>query len=101
MKNRIFFLLLLIPMLGGCSGDRPQPVAGKYATLTAELGSMTLHTDYAATLRGRQSVEIRPQVGGIITDILIDEGAVVRKGQVLSSLTRFPTGRRSKRPRPM
>lgn len=90
MKNRIFFLLLLIPMLGGCSGDRPQPVAGKYATLTAELGSMTLHTDYAATLRGRQSVEIRPQVGGIITDILIDEGAVVRKGQVLFIIDQVP-----------
>lgn len=90
MKNRIFFLLLLIPVLGGCSGDRPQPVAGKYATLTAELGSMTLHTDYAATLRGRQSVEIRPQVGGIITDILIDEGAAVRKGQVLFIIDQVP-----------
>ncbi len=90
MKNRIFFLLLLIPMLGGCSGDRPQPVTGKYATLTVKLGSMTLHTDYAATLRGRQSVEIRPQVGGIITDILIDEGAVVRKGQVLFIIDQVP-----------
>lgn len=90
MKNCIFSFLLLAPMLGGCSGDRPQPVAGEYATLTAEPGELTLHTDYAATLRGRQAVEIRPQVGGIITDILIDEGAAVRKGQVLFIIDQVP-----------
>lgn len=90
MKNRILFLLMLLPMLGGCSGGQPQPTAGEYATLTAEPGELTLHTDYAATLRGRQAVEIRPQVGGIITDILIDEGAAVRKGQVLFIIDQVP-----------
>lgn len=90
MKKCIFFLLILIPLFGGCSGERPQPVAGEYATLTAELGDLTLHTEYAATLRGCQSVEIRPQVGGIITDILIDEGAAVRKGEVLFIIDQVP-----------
>lgn len=90
MKNRIFSLLLLVPMLGGCSGERPQPVAGKYETVTVEPGNLTLQTDYAATLRGCQTVEIRPQVGGIITDILIDEGAAVRKGQVLFVIDQVP-----------
>ena len=90
MKNCIFSFLLLAPMLGGCSGDRPQPVAGEYATLTAEPGDMTLHTDYAATLRGFQTVEIRPQVGGTITEIRIDEGAAVRKGQVLFIIDQVP-----------
>lgn len=90
MKKRIFFLLILMPMLNGCSSERPQPAAGEYATLTTELGNMTLHTEYAATLRGRQSVEIRPQVGGIITDILIDEGAAVHKGQVLFIIDQVP-----------
>lgn len=90
MKKRIFFLLILMPMLNGCSSERPQQAAGEYATLTTELGNMTLHTEYAATLRGRQSVEIRPQVGGIITDILIDEGAAVHKGQVLFIIDQVP-----------
>lgn len=89
MKNRIFFLLL-IPMLGGCSGERSQSVTGEYETVTVELGDKTLHTDYAATLRGRQTVDIRPQVEGIITDILINEGAAVHKGQVLFVIDQVP-----------
>ena len=80
----------MLPMLGGCTGDRPQQTAEVYNTLTVELGDQTLHTDYPATLRGRQFVEIRPQVGGIVTDILIDEGAVVRKGQVLFVIDQVP-----------
>ena len=80
----------MLPMLGGCTGVRPQQTAEVYNTLTVELGDQTLHTDYPATLRGRQFVEIRPQVGGIVTDILIDEGAVVRKGQVLFVIDQVP-----------
>ncbi len=90
MKNRIFFLLIVAPLFGGCSGEQPRQDAGKYRILTAEPGDLTLHADYAATLRGRQCVEIRPQVGGFITDILIDEGAAVRKGQVLFVIDQVP-----------
>lgn len=91
MKDRILILFLfMVPLLGGCAGERPQPVAGEYATQTAAPGDLTLHTDYAATLQGRQTVEIRPQVGGIITDILIDEGSPVRKGQVLFIIDQVP-----------
>lgn len=91
MKDRILILFLfMVPLLGGCAGERPQSVAGEYATQTAALGDLTLHTDYAATLQGRQTVEIRPQVGGIITDILIDEGSPVRKGQVLFIIDQVP-----------
>ncbi len=39
--------------------------------------------DYPATVRGQQNVEIRPKVDGYISEILVDEGAQVSKGQVL------------------
>lgn len=38
---------------------------------------------YPATIKGRQDVEIRPQVSGFITKLCVDEGATVRKGQLL------------------
>ena len=38
---------------------------------------------YPATIRGKQDVEIRPQVSGFITKLCIDEGSVVKKGQPL------------------
>lgn len=40
-------------------------------------------------LRGRQYVEIRPQVDGIITEIRLNEGDVVKKDRYCSLLTRF------------
>lgn len=43
----------------------------------------TLNTNYAATVTGCQTVEIRPQVDGMLTKICIREGDAVRKGQVL------------------
>ena len=42
-----------------------------------------LKSSYPATVRGKQDVEIRPQVAGFITKLCVDEGATVRKGQPL------------------
>ena len=42
-----------------------------------------LQSVYPATIKGKQDVEIRPRVEGFIQEIYVDEGSVVRKGQVL------------------
>ena len=46
----------------------------------------TLYKDYPTTLQGQQTVEIRPKIAGYIEDILVDEGAYVKKGQLLFRL---------------
>ena len=38
---------------------------------------------YPATFKGRQDVEIRPNVSGFITKLCVDEGSSVQKGQTL------------------
>lgn len=50
----------------------------------------TLSTSYSAVIEGKQFVEIRPQVSGIITDVLVKEGAKVRKGQTLFIIDTIP-----------
>ena len=55
----------------------------EYQIMKVEPSSRTIHTYYSATIRGRQDVEIRPQISGLITDIHIREGETVRKGQIL------------------
>lgn len=92
MKVRTHILLAALPLLLGsaCSGDQPRQEAQTYKLLTVETGSQTLRSDYAATLRGRQTVEVRPQVSGLITEIRIDEGASVRKGQILFVIDQVP-----------
>ena len=49
-----------------------------------------LSVKYSTVLQGRQDVEIRPQVGGTITQVLVQEGANVRKGQVLFVIDPVP-----------
>lgn len=52
--------------------------------------NQTLQSTYPATLRGKQAVEIRPQVSGTITQICINEGDAVRRGQVLFIIDQVP-----------
>ena len=61
-----------------------------YETLAVSLSDRTLTTGYSATISGVQTVEIRPQVSGMITEILIEEGENVRKGQVLFIIDQTP-----------
>ncbi|WP_294141476.1 efflux RND transporter periplasmic adaptor subunit [uncultured Sanguibacteroides sp.] len=54
-----------------------------YAVMTVEPQEVMLTSSYPAIIRGRQDVEIRPNVSGFITKLCVDEGANVRKGQTL------------------
>lgn len=63
---------------------------GFYETLEITLGDRTLTTGYSAAISGVQTVEIRPQVSGMITEIMIEEGESVRKGQVLFIIDQTP-----------
>lgn len=54
-----------------------------YPTQVIELADRTLLSDFAATITGKQTVEIRPQIDGMLTRICIREGDAVRRGQVL------------------
>lgn len=61
-----------------------------YETHTISLSDRTLTTNFSATISGVQTVEIRPQVSGMITDILIEEGESVSKGEVLFIIDQTP-----------
>lgn len=63
---------------------------GNYKTMEVSHGSRTLSQSYTAVINGRQSVEIRPQVSGTITQVCIAEGAQVKKGQTLVIIDQVP-----------
>lgn len=91
MNISIFLIFVILPMVCGCSGREERPQSGEsYITMTVDAGDISLESSYPAILCGRQSVEIRPQVSGMITDIRIDEGSSVRKGQVMFVIDQVP-----------
>ena len=58
----------------------------EYPVIAVTQQSTTLFKDYASKLEGQQTVEIRSKIAGYIEKITIDEGASVKKGQVLFRL---------------
>ncbi|SNR80448.1 efflux RND transporter periplasmic adaptor subunit [Hymenobacter mucosus] len=70
---------------GGPPGAQQQQVKD-YPVLTLTPQTAVLHTDYPTVLEGQANVEIRPKVDGFIDQVLVDEGARVRKGQLLFRL---------------
>ena len=93
MKRTAIVILLLCGLLAtACKeGTKTAPKGDTlYETLKVTLGDRTLSTGYSAAISGVQTVEIRPQVSGMITDILIEEGESVRKGQVLFIIDQTP-----------
>lgn len=89
MKKIIILAMAVLPLLVACKEQKTSE-GEKYKILTVEPKNQTLTSDYTATLRGRQFVEVRPQVSGIITEIRIDEGDVVHKGQTLFIIDQVP-----------
>lgn len=84
MKSRIVLFAFCVALLSSCgnkgngTGQVPE-----YAVQEVQKSTAQLTTAYPATIKGKQDVEIRPQVSGFITRLCVDEGAAVRKGQVL------------------
>lgn len=58
----------------------------EYPVIAVKPQSTQLFKDYPTKLQGQQTVEIRSKIAGYIEQILVDEGAVVHKGQVLFRL---------------
>ncbi len=73
-----------------CSNTPHTAETGRYNTMTMTAESRTLNQNYTAVITGRQCVEIRPQVSSTITEVCIEEGAKVTKGQTLFIIDQVP-----------
>ncbi|WP_089897604.1 efflux RND transporter periplasmic adaptor subunit [Chitinophaga arvensicola] len=85
MSKSTMALLLLI-LLGACKNNKsgtkdatPKP----YPVITLKPQNAVINADYPATIMGIQNIEIRPKIDGYVDAIYIDEGATVKKGQLL------------------
>lgn len=84
------FVLVAALLMGSCKKQATTQENGNYKTITISRGTSTVDHEYTATLEGVQAVEVRPQVSGTITRVLVSEGAHVRKGQVMFVLDQVP-----------
>ncbi len=82
--------LAIVWALCACSGNQQQmpEASNDFAVVTVETSSADLSTSYPASIKGIQDIEIRPKIAGHITQVLVDEGDVVRAGQPLFLIDR-------------
>ena len=78
--------LALIFVLGACKNNKSgskQTGIKPYPVIVLKPQSAVINSDYPATVQGMQNIEIRPKIDGYVDAIYIDEGATVKKGQLL------------------
>lgn len=62
----------------------------EYQVMNITTADKELQTTYSAAIRGRQDIDIYPQVAGTLTRLCVEEGQAVRKGQVLFVIDQVP-----------
>lgn len=62
----------------------------EYAVMTVTPAERVLTANYSATIRGRQDIDVYPQVSGTLTRLCVTEGQEVRRGQVLFVIDQVP-----------
>jgi len=75
--------LLLLTTSCGREQTANQETVQKYPVTVVTARNVELLSVYPATVKGQEDIEIRPRIDGFIDAIYVDEGSVVKKGEVL------------------
>ena len=62
----------------------------QYGVTTIATTDREIQSNYSATIRGRQDIDIYPQVSGTISELRVTEGQSVSKGQTLFIIDQVP-----------
>ncbi len=84
--------VLLTLLATGCKESVEQQQSQQTTYKLQTLKSQTSQTtaSYTAAIRGKQDIEIFPQVGGYLNQILVNEGEKVKAGQTLFVIEQAP-----------
>lgn len=90
-KNRMYAVAIVCCFI--MIGCKKSPVADReaeYTVMTVGATDRELTENYSATIRGRQDIDIYPQVSGTIARVCIKEGENVQQGQTLFVIDQVP-----------
>lgn len=83
--------ILALGIIATACGQAPQTqVEAEYAVQKVQIADVMVENDYSATIRGRQDIDIYPQVSGTISKVAVTEGQKVQRGQTLFIIDQVP-----------
>lgn len=77
-------------VLAACGNAPAVQNQSEYQVMDITISDKELQTTYSAAIRGRQDIDIYPQVSGTLTRLCVEEGQAVRKGQILFIIDQVP-----------
>ena len=96
MNKKLFFAswsvvaMLVSLTMTSCKNEAPKQMVQSYKVMKVSSSNQTLSQEYAATIKGKQDINILPQVSGKITNLCVKEGQVVKKNQTLFIIDQVP-----------
>ena len=87
---RLMVLVGCATLVASCKQAPAPQMEAEYAVLKVSPSDKVLSTTYSATIRGRQDIDIYPQVSGFLTQLCVEEGQAVRRGQILFIIDQVP-----------
>ena len=91
MKQQFWQVVVLSTVLcTSCQEKIPEQSPIEYSVLTLTPTNITQMESYSATVRGRQDIEIYPQIEGTIKRVCIKEGQLVKEGELLFVIDQVP-----------
>ncbi len=88
MRNKLILLSLAVFSVTACTKKEEKPPQGPkvVATVAVENRNVVGYSTFPASIEGRVNNEVRAKMQGYITQVLVDEGQYVSKGQPLFRL---------------
>ena len=92
MKKLIYNIAIIASMAlcTACAETVTEQQAASYEALKITLSDTEVESRFAASVRGRQDIDIIPQVSGTISKVCVSEGAVVKEGDKLFIIDQIP-----------
>lgn len=93
IMNRFFRRGLYVSLFVAALACKEAPVVEQvdtYDSMVVTVDDAVIESRFSASIRGRQDIQIMPQVSGTISKVCVAEGDVVRSGQTLFIIDQVP-----------
>ncbi len=81
--KRTLVLGAVVSMLSACGLDMPKETVSSFETMTIKTSDIVVPVRFSAKMKGQTDVTVTPQVSGQLTQICVQIGEQVSKGQTL------------------
>lgn len=89
-KTYFSCLALLLLMMFSCKEQQQEQQVAAYDYMEVSTADTEVVSRFSASIRGRQDIDIMPQVSGTISEVCVTEGEKVSKGETLFIIDQVP-----------